>query len=203
MTTPGRAFDEIPREEKERTPAVEREQPALPPPPQVDTPSTGPLWTGSWEAITTKPEGFHLNRKLEKGLEQGRRALEEDAVDWALAESWPGEACCWKDGRCGSQARTRGGGRSASATRCWWTRRPDWSTPPLEALARKAENGARFFTLDSLLSEFAVLGAVLGFEYAYSLEPPTPQCRHQTLSFLVALLLQLDWQGGSGAISFG
>ena len=39
------------------------------------------------DAITEVPEGFSVHEKLEKGLEQRRGQLQEDAVDWSTAEA--------------------------------------------------------------------------------------------------------------------
>src|ERR671919_650771 len=80
-----RTFDEIPREEKERPPKVERDEPARPKP--MATAVDRETLQGILDAITRVPEAFHLHPKLEKWLQTRRRALEEDAVDWSTAEA--------------------------------------------------------------------------------------------------------------------
>ncbi len=163
-----RAFDEIPREEKERTPAVEREKPAPAPPPQIDTAVDRATLDRIVEGITTMPEGFHLNPKLEKGLDQRRKALDEDAVGWSLAEAlaWGSLLLEGRTVRLSGQDSRRGTFSQRHSVLV--DQETGQEYVPLEALARDAGNGARFFTLDSLLSEFAVLG----FEYGYSVGSP-------------------------------
>ncbi len=156
------AFEEIPREEKEAPPKLERQKPAPAEQKPVETAVARDKLDEIVQAITTVPEGFHVHPKLEKWLEQRRHALDEDAVDWSLAEALA-------FGTLVSEGRTvRLSGQDSR--RGTFSQRHsvlvDQETgEEYTPLKKLEENGdGKFFIYDSLLSEFAVLG----FEYGYS-----------------------------------
>jgi 2-oxoglutarate decarboxylase len=160
-----RTFDEIPREEKERPPKVEREEPGPIQPKPVATAVDRETLQGILDTITKVPDGFHLHPKLEKWLETRRRALDEDAVDWSTAEALAfGTAV--REGRTVrlSGQDSRRGTFSQRHSVLVDQETGEEYTP----LTAAEENGGRFFIYDSLLSEFAVMG----FEYGYSVAAP-------------------------------
>jgi len=156
------AFEETPREPAKEPPAkVEREKPAPLAPEAVNTAVDRATLDRVVEALTTVPEGFHLHPKIDKGLEARRRALDEDAVDWALAEAlaWGTLIGEGRTVRLSGQDSRRGTFSQRHSVLVDQETGKEYT--PLRALE---DGGGRFFTLDSLLSEFAVVG----FEYGYS-----------------------------------
>jgi multifunctional 2-oxoglutarate metabolism enzyme len=160
-----RAFDEIPREEKEAPPKVERQEPAPFVPASVDTAVDRETLNGIQKTITEVPEGFHVHPKLEKWLESRRKALDEDAVDWSTAEALAFGSVL-KEGRTvrlsGQDSRR---GTFSQRHSVLVDQETGQEYTPLKALE---DGGGRFFIYDSLLSEFAVMG----FEYGYSVAAP-------------------------------
>jgi multifunctional 2-oxoglutarate metabolism enzyme len=143
-----------PRPTEEATPA-----------PPVDTGVDRAALDDVVEAISTVPEGFTVHSKLERWLEQRRGALEESSIDWALAEalSW---GSLLREGvtvRLSGQDSRRGTFSQRHSVLV--DQRTAEEYTPLRTLER---GGARFITLDSLLSELAVLG----FDYGYSVANP-------------------------------
>ncbi|MGH9168644.1 MAG: multifunctional oxoglutarate decarboxylase/oxoglutarate dehydrogenase thiamine pyrophosphate-binding subunit/dihydrolipoyllysine-residue succinyltransferase subunit, partial [Acidimicrobiia bacterium] len=160
-----RAFDEIPREEKEVPSKVARQEPEPFQPKPVETAVDRETLQGVLEAITEVPEGFHVHEKLAKGLEQRRTQLDQDAVDWATAEALAFGTVV-KEGRTvrlsGQDSRRGTFSQRHSVLVDQETGRE--YTP----LTAAEDSGGRFFIYDSLLSEFAVMG----FEYGYSVAAP-------------------------------
>jgi len=120
------------------------------------------------EAITSAPEGFHVHKKLAQWWETNRKALDEDKVLWPLAEqlAWGTLLLEGRTVRLSGQDSRRGTFNQRHSVIVDQESGAEFT--PLGRLATEAGNGAKFFTLDSLLSEFAVVG----FEYGYSVGAP-------------------------------
>jgi multifunctional 2-oxoglutarate metabolism enzyme len=159
------AFEETPREERQVPPKVEHEQPEPIQTKPVETAVDREPLQGILDAITKVPDGFHVHEKLAKGLEQRRKQLDEDTVDWAAAEALA-FGTLLNEGRTvrlsGQDSRRGTFSQRHSVLVDQETGRE--YTP----LVAAADNGGRFFIYDSLLSEFAVMG----FEYGYSVANP-------------------------------
>jgi multifunctional 2-oxoglutarate metabolism enzyme len=156
-----RAFDET-HDSGPKPPEGELTHPEpAPVRPAVDTTVDRSVLERVVEALTTVPEGFHLHPKIERALRQRRESLQQDAVDWALAEALAFGSLL-QDGelvRLAGQDSRRGTFSQRHAVLV------DQETA--EEFTPLAQLG-RFFIYDSLLSEFAAVG----FEYGYSVANP-------------------------------
>jgi 2-oxoglutarate dehydrogenase E1 component len=142
-------------------PAVSPVAPAVP----VDTRVDRSVLVRVVEGLTTRPEGFTVNRKLERILQAHRVAFERDEVDWSLAES-----CAL-----GSMVLERTPVRLAGqdSRRGTFSQRHgvliDVNTEEeYVPLANLSPDQAPFMLYDSVLSEYAAMG----FEYGYSVAAP-------------------------------
>ena len=117
-------------------------------------------------ALTTVPEGFHLNRKVGRRLADQRKTVEEMGdIDWSLAEllAFGSLLCEGIPVRLSGQDSIRGTFSQRHAA--WFdTKTQDVYIP----LAHIRSDQARFCAYNSMLSE----AAVLGFDYGYSLVEP-------------------------------
>jgi len=117
-------------------------------------------------ALTTVPDGFHLNRKVGRRLSAQLDAVESRAeVDWGLAESLAFGSLL-NDGipvRLSGQDSIRGTFSQRHAA--WFDTKTQEVYVPLNHIH---ETQARFCVYNSMLSE----AAVLGFDYGYSLVEP-------------------------------
>ncbi|HUZ73266.1 MAG TPA: 2-oxoglutarate dehydrogenase E1 component [Stellaceae bacterium] len=117
-------------------------------------------------ALTRIPEGFNLNRKLVRQLEQKRHAIENgDGLDWATGESLAIGTLCAEGTfvRLSGQDCCRGTFSQRHAVLV------DQETEERYIpLSHVRPDQAPFEIVDSPLSE----AAVLGFEYGYSLAEP-------------------------------
>jgi 2-oxoglutarate dehydrogenase E1 component len=117
------------------------------------------------ERVAARPEGFHLNPKMERILGARRKAMTEGPVDWASAEVFAFGSLLLEDTpvRLSGQDSRRGTFSQRHAVLV------DEQTGaryiPLNNLAPRQ---AELCVYDSLLSE----AAVLGFDYGYSLDEP-------------------------------
>jgi multifunctional 2-oxoglutarate metabolism enzyme len=113
------------------------------------------------DTITTPPAGFAVHPKLLRQLEAKRGTLAQDAVDWATAEALAFGSLLIEgtDVRLSGQDSRRGTFSQRHSVLVEHRTGRDYI--PLNALA--AGQG-RFMPIDSLLSEYAVLG----FEYGYA-----------------------------------
>ncbi|MFL6466211.1 MAG: multifunctional oxoglutarate decarboxylase/oxoglutarate dehydrogenase thiamine pyrophosphate-binding subunit/dihydrolipoyllysine-residue succinyltransferase subunit, partial [Bryobacteraceae bacterium] len=117
------------------------------------------------EACTTLPEEFHLHPKLKGLLEKRREVLKGAPIDWGFAETLAFGSLVLE----GTPVRLSG----EDVSRGTFTQRhlkfSDYETGafyiPLQHLA---PNQVRFEAVDSLLSEYAVMG----FEFGYSVADP-------------------------------
>jgi 2-oxoglutarate decarboxylase len=163
-------FDEIPREEKEGPAAQALDLESQKPPPfdgkPVDTAVPRELLDQVVEAITSAPEGFAIHPKLAKWWETNRKALDEDKVLWPLAEqlAWGTLLMEGRTVRLSGQDSRRGTFNQRHSVIVDQETGEEYT--PLAEFGK--EHGGKFFTLDSLLSEFAVVG----FEYGYSVAAP-------------------------------
>jgi len=112
------------------------------------------------------PEGFNLNRKLARQLEQKRKAIEAgEGIDWSTAEALAFGTLCLEGTfvRLSGQDSGRGTFSQRHAVLC--DQDNETRVVPISGI----ESGqAQFEVVDSPLSE----AAVLGFEYGYSLAEP-------------------------------
>ena len=118
-------------------------------------------------ALAQAPEGFDLNPKIARQLDQKRAMIETgEGIDWSTGEARSASGrCCSRAIGSGCRARIRSGGRSASDTPCWSTQTNQNEYVPLNNIAPEQ---ARIEIYNSLLSE----QGVLGFEYGYTLADP-------------------------------
>ena len=118
------------------------------------------------DALTRVPDGFNLNRKLVRQLEQKRHAIETgEGVDWATAEALAIGTLCAEGVfvRLSGQDSCRGTFSQRHAVLV------DQETEERYVPLNHVRDGqAQFEVVDSPLSE----AAVLGFEYGYSLAEP-------------------------------
>ena len=113
----------------------------------------------------TMPEGFTLHPRLAVQLQRRARMVEEDTIDWGMAEALAIGSLV-NEGRwvrLAGQDSRRGtfGHRHAVIV----DRETGWQYKPLK---RCYDLGGKLFVYDSLLSEFAAMG----FEYGYSVARP-------------------------------
>jgi 2-oxoglutarate dehydrogenase complex dehydrogenase (E1) component-like enzyme len=167
-----RAFDEIPRDQEEGPSAesvdLDQQKPAPFERKPVDTAVSRETLDRVVEAITSAPEGFNVHKKLAGWWETNRKALDEDRVLWPLAEqlAWGTLLLEGRTVRLSGQDSRRGTFNQRHSVIVDQESGAEFT--PLARLATEAGSGAKFFTLDSLLSEFAVVG----FEYGYGVASP-------------------------------
>jgi len=136
-----------------------------PAPRAVETAVSREMLDGVIEGITTVPDGFQVHEKLAKWLERRREALEDDDVDWSLAEALA-FGTLLHDGvtiRLSGQDSRRGTFSQRHSVLVDQETGEEYA--PLGAIEGAT---GKFMPYDSLLSELAVLG----FEYGYSVANP-------------------------------
>jgi 2-oxoglutarate dehydrogenase E1 component len=117
-------------------------------------------------AITTVPEGFALNRKLERQLKRKREMFETgEGVDWATAEALAFGTLAVEGTRVRLSGEDCGRGTFSQRHAAWIDQENE---ERFVALDHVSEEQAHFEVIDSPLSEFGVLG----FEYGYSISAP-------------------------------
>ena len=117
----------------------------------------------STEALTTFPEGFEPHPKLKQHDRETRRdARRTMRSTGRRARRSRSARCCWRGSACGCRARTRGRGTFSQRHSVFVDYRTEEEYVPLQHLG---EDQAPFRSLDSILSEFGVMG----FEYGYSI----------------------------------
>jgi 2-oxoglutarate dehydrogenase E1 component len=112
------------------------------------------------------PEGFNLNRKLARQLEQKKKAIETgEGIDWATAEALAFGTLAVEGTfvRLSGQDSARGTFSQRHASLC--DQETEGQSVPINSIR---PGQAQFEVVDSPLSE----AAVLGFEYGYSLAEP-------------------------------
>ena len=117
-------------------------------------------------AITTVPDGFNLNRKIARQIEQKREALKSgEGIDWATAEALAMGTLLAEGTFVRLSGQDSGRGTFSQRHAVLTDQENEAKYIPLQHVAAKQ---APFEVLDSPLSE----AGVLGFEYGYSLAEP-------------------------------
>ncbi|HEY1945504.1 MAG TPA: multifunctional oxoglutarate decarboxylase/oxoglutarate dehydrogenase thiamine pyrophosphate-binding subunit/dihydrolipoyllysine-residue succinyltransferase subunit [Bryobacteraceae bacterium] len=117
------------------------------------------------DKLTTLPENFHLHPKLKTLLEKRREALKGAPIDWGFAETLAFASLVME----GTPVRLSG----EDVSRGTFTQRhlkfSDYETGECYLPIKHLDPGqAKFEAVDSLLSEYAVMG----FEFGYSVADP-------------------------------
>ena len=117
-------------------------------------------------ALAAVPEGFNLNRKIERQLEAKRRAIESgEGIDWATAEALAFGTLCAEGTPVRLSGQDSGRGTFSQRHSVLVDQETEARYIPI---ANIRAGQAPFEVVDSPLSE----AAVLGFEYGYSLAEP-------------------------------
>jgi 2-oxoglutarate dehydrogenase E1 component len=117
-------------------------------------------------ALTRVPEGFHLNPKIARQLDQKRQSLERgEGIDWATAEALAIGSLCAEGTFVRLSGQDSGRGTFSQRHAVLVDQETEDRFVPLNHVR---DGQAGFEILDSPLSE----AAVLGFEYGYSLAEP-------------------------------
>jgi 2-oxoglutarate decarboxylase len=112
--------------------------------------------------VNTIPDGFEPHPKLRKQIEKRREMLEKDAVDWAAGETLAFGSLLLEGFRIRLSGQDSRRGTFSQRHSVLVDHRTEEEYLPLNHLG---EEQARFRPLDSILSEYAVMG----FEYGYSI----------------------------------
>jgi 2-oxoglutarate decarboxylase len=115
-----------------------------------------------WDVVTSFPEGFEPHPKLRKQIEKRRGLLSGDAVDWAGGEALAFGSLLIEGIRVRLSGQDSRRGTFSQRHSVYVDHRTEEEYVPL---AHLSEDQAPFRSLDSILSEFAVMG----FEYGYSI----------------------------------
>ncbi|TVR67885.1 MAG: 2-oxoglutarate dehydrogenase E1 component [Spirochaetaceae bacterium] len=120
------------------------------------------------EALTTVPEAFHLNSKVQRLVKDRRGMIESgEGIDWGFAETLSMASLLEERYSIRLSGEDSGRGTFSHRHAEWWdvhAARPVYYTP----LKHVAPEQGTFSVYDSPLSEFSVLG----FEYGYSIAQP-------------------------------
>ncbi len=112
------------------------------------------------------PEGFRINRKLARLLEQKRKLIETgEGIDWATAEALAFGSLVVEGTPVRLSGQDSGRGTFSQRHAVWVDQESEEKYVPL---ANLAADQADFRVIDSPLAE----ASVLGFEYGYSLADP-------------------------------
>ena len=116
-------------------------------------------------ALTRVPEGFALNSKIARQLDQKRQSIERgEGIDWATAEALAIGTLCAEGTFVRLSGQDSGRGTFSQRHAVLVDQESEERYVPLSHVR---DGQAPFEVIDSPLSE----AAVLGFEYGYSLEP--------------------------------
>ncbi|HUI18426.1 MAG TPA: 2-oxoglutarate dehydrogenase E1 component [Alphaproteobacteria bacterium] len=116
--------------------------------------------------LCSAPQGFNLNRKLARLLEQKRKLIEAgEGIDWATAEALAFGALVVEGTPVRLSGQDSGRGTFSQRHAVWVDQESEKKYVPL---ANLAADQAAFRVIDSPLAE----ASVLGFEYGYSLADP-------------------------------
>jgi 2-oxoglutarate dehydrogenase E1 component len=117
-------------------------------------------------ALTTVPEGFAVNPKLSRIIDQRRRLLDRDSpIDWAFAEALAFGSLVYEGTPVRLSGQDSGRGTFSQRHLVLYDSTSGKELVPLNTIAT---GQAPFVVYDSLLSE----AAVLGFEFGYSVADP-------------------------------
>ncbi len=143
-------------------PAIETMADEAPLPP-VDTAVAAGRLEEVFDGLERTPEGFTVHPKLAKQLAQRRERVKRDRIDWALAEAMAFGSLVLEGTPIRLSGQDSGRGTFSQRHAILY----DYRTgAPYTPLAHLKDVQAPFQVVDSLLSEFAVLG----FEYGYSVD---------------------------------
>ncbi|MGH8876968.1 MAG: thiamine pyrophosphate-dependent enzyme, partial [Stackebrandtia sp.] len=140
-------------------------QRAAEPEPEVDTSVDTALVRRIGEAHLDLPEGFTPHKRVRQILERRAQMTTDGGIDWAMAELMA-VATLLNQGvsvRLSGQDTRRGTFVQRHSVVVDHNNEHEYIP-----VTRVADNGARFWVYDSLLSEYAAMG----FEYGYSVENP-------------------------------
>ncbi len=115
-----------------------------------------------WNKLTSFPDGFEPHPKLRKQIEKRTNLFQGDAVDWAGGEALAFGSLLLEGIRVRLSGQDSRRGTFSQRHSVFVDYRSEEEYVPLNNLS---EDQAKFRALDSILSEFAVLG----FEYGYSI----------------------------------
>ncbi|MFN8177202.1 MAG: multifunctional oxoglutarate decarboxylase/oxoglutarate dehydrogenase thiamine pyrophosphate-binding subunit/dihydrolipoyllysine-residue succinyltransferase subunit [bacterium] len=143
------------------TPILPREAPSDDARPSPETGVPRETLEAVLRAVSSHPATLHVHPKLQRVLDERARMLEHDSVDWATAEALAFGSILLEGTpvRLSGQDSRRGTFSQRHAVLIDQENQDEY-TP----LGHLGDGAARFQAVDSLLSEFAVLG----FEYGYS-----------------------------------
>lgn len=117
-------------------------------------------------ALTTVPEGFSVNPKLARMLDERRAMVEQDSgIDWALAEALAFGSLVHEGTPVRVSGQDSGRGTFSQRHAVLYDSHSGREYVPLNHIS---DTQASFVVYDSLLSE----AAVLGFEFGYSVADP-------------------------------
>ncbi|MEA2499353.1 MAG: multifunctional 2-oxoglutarate metabolism enzyme, partial [Actinomycetota bacterium] len=145
-----------------------KEVPLAPPPPEpagvlppVETGVERDRLESIHKVLTTIPEGFEPHPKLRKQIEKRSEMFQKDAIDWAEGEALAFGSLLMEGIRVRLSGQDSRRGTFSQRHSVLVDYRTEEEYVPLNHLG---EGQAPFRSLDSILSEFAVMG----FEYGYS-----------------------------------
>src|SRR3984893_18150816 len=131
-----------------------------------DTAASFELLREVGHGLVTVPEGFHLNRKIARQLDAKRAALESgEGIDLATAEALAIGTLCAEGAHVRLSGQDSGRGTFSHRHAVLVDQETEERYVPINHIR---EGQAPFEIIDSPLSE----GAVVGFEYGYSLADP-------------------------------
>ena len=117
-------------------------------------------------ALTVVPEGFNLNRKIDRQLKAKTEMMESgENLDWAMGEALAYSSLLAEGTPVRLSGQDSGRGTFSHRHSVWVDQENESRYVPLNHVASEQ---ARYEVIDSFLSELAVLG----FEYGYSLAEP-------------------------------
>ncbi|MDX1401440.1 MAG: 2-oxoglutarate dehydrogenase E1 component [Kiloniellales bacterium] len=118
------------------------------------------------EALVRVPDGFEINRKIQRQLDAKAKTLETgEGIDWATAEALAFGTLVIEGHPVRLSGQDCNRGTFSQRHACWVDQKTEKRYWPLNHIRDKQE---RLEVIDSPLSE----AAVLGFEYGYSLAEP-------------------------------
>jgi 2-oxoglutarate dehydrogenase E1 component len=152
----------------EETKTTSKEEVKAPPPPEpagvlprVETGVDRDRLEHIHKVLTTVPEGFEPHPKLRKQIEKRSEMFEKDAIDWAGGEALAFGSLLLEGVRVRLSGQDSRRGTFSQRHSVLVDYRSEEEYVPLNHLG---DGQAPFRSLDSILSEFAVMG----FEYGYS-----------------------------------
>jgi 2-oxoglutarate dehydrogenase E1 component len=117
-------------------------------------------------ALTTVPDGFNINRKIDRQLKAKQKMLESgDGIDWSTAEALAFGSLLVEGYRVRLSGEDSNRGTFSQRHASWVDQETEARYIPLNHIR---DGQGRFEVVDSPLSEYGVLG----FEYGYAMDDP-------------------------------